>query len=167
MADRNLIAKRADTLTQVVSLIAHAGPLTISETISRTTSGIIRDTLTRTIDSIPRWPRCPIHRTQVFDPRYFGSIAHEVLSAFIAFGNSFLGCQAYSQAHKAFGRKYYTCISVTFGLMMMSYLGRVAERWRRASYSFISLRATRTPLGYSPSRRFTVGCLPFHVIRRA
>jgi len=58
---------------------------------------------------------------------------------------------------KASGRKYYTCISVVFGLMMMSYLGRAAERCSRASYSFISLAATRTPLGYSPSMHFTVG----------
>jgi hypothetical protein len=29
------------------------------------------------------------------------------------------------------------------------------------------LAGTRTPSGYSPSSRFTVGCRPFHLIRRA
>src|SRR5512135_3609133 len=51
--------------------------------------------------------------------------------------------------------------------MVMSYFGRVAERCRRASYCFISLADTRTPSGYAPWRRFTVGCWPFQVIRRA
>src|SRR5512135_908989 len=68
---------------------------------------------------------------------------------------------------KASGRNYFTCSSVILGLMIISYFGRVAERCRRASYSFISLAATRTPSGYAPWRRFTVGCNPFQVIRRA
>src|SRR3954471_5309771 len=49
----------------------------------------------------------------------------------------------------------------------MSYFGRVADRSNRASYSFISLAGTRTPSGYTPWRRFTIGCRPFQVIRRA
>src|SRR4029077_6768422 len=57
--------------------------------------------------------------------------------------------------------------SMALGLMRMSYFGRVAERCSRASYSFISLAATRTPSGYVPSKWFTVGCDPFQVIRRA
>ena len=51
--------------------------------------------------------------------------------------------------------------------MVMSYFGSVAERSRRASYGFISLAGTRTPSGYTPWSRFTVGCRPFHRIRRA
>jgi hypothetical protein len=68
---------------------------------------------------------------------------------------------------KAIGRNYFTCSSVAFGLMVMSYFGRVAERSSRASYCFISLAGTRTPSGYTPGSRFTVGCRPFHFIRRA
>jgi hypothetical protein len=71
----------------------------MSET--NTAMGIISDTLTRTIDSIPRWPVRPIHLPGVADPRCFGCIADEVLFAFVASGNSFSGCQAYSQAHKS------------------------------------------------------------------
>ncbi len=48
---------------------------------------------------------------------------------------------------KATGNNYFTCISVAFGLMVMSYFGRVAERCRRASINFISLAGTRTPSG--------------------
>src|SRR4051794_40094400 len=62
---------------------------------------------------------------------------------------------------------YFTCGSVAFGLMVMSYFGNVAERSRRASYCFISLAGTRTPSGYTPWSWFTVGCRPFHFIRRA
>src|ERR1700682_519985 len=51
--------------------------------------------------------------------------------------------------------------------MVMSYFGRIAERCSRASYGFISLAETRTPSGYLPWSRFTVGCRPFHFIRRA
>src|SRR5215210_688213 len=68
---------------------------------------------------------------------------------------------------KATGSNYFTCDSVAFGLMVMSYFGRVAERCRRASIGFISLADTRTPSGYAPCRRFTVGCRPFHFMRRA
>src|SRR5512143_973362 len=68
---------------------------------------------------------------------------------------------------KAIGRTYFTCDSASLGLMVMSYFGRVAERCRRASYGFISLAATRTPSGYVPWSRFTVGCSPFQVIRSA
>src|SRR5512135_655088 len=67
---------------------------------------------------------------------------------------------------KATGSNYFTCGSVAFGLMEMSYFGSVAERCRRASISFISLAGTRTPSGYTPWRRLTVGCSPFQVIRR-
>src|SRR5512135_1453390 len=66
----------------------------------------------------------------------------------------------------ATGSNYFTCGSVAFGLMVMSYFGSVAERCRRASISFISLAGTRTPSGYTPWRRLTVGCSPFQVIRR-
>ena len=59
---------------------------------------------------------------------------------------------------KASGRNYFTCRLVIRGLMVMSYLGSVVDRSNRASTSFISLAGTRTPSGYSPSRRFTVGC---------
>ena len=48
---------------------------------------------------------------------------------------------------KATGRSYFTCDSVSLGLMTMSYFGNVAERCSRASYGFISLAATRTPSG--------------------
>src|SRR5512142_3042659 len=51
--------------------------------------------------------------------------------------------------------------------MRMSYFGRVSERCSRASYALISLAATRTPSGYVPWSRLTVGCNPFQVIRRA
>ena len=34
---------------------------------------------------------------------------------------------------KASGRSYFTSVSATFGLMVMSYLGRVLDRCRRAS----------------------------------
>src|SRR5512143_1858017 len=57
--------------------------------------------------------------------------------------------------------------SVICPVMVMSYFGRVAERCSRASIGFISLAGTRTPSGYAPLRRFTVGCRPFHLIRRA
>src|SRR3954466_13826872 len=67
----------------------------------------------------------------------------------------------------ATGSNYFTCGSVAFGLMVMSYFGSVAERSRRASYCFISLAGTRTPSAYTPWSRFTVGCRPFHFIRRA
>ena len=49
----------------------------------------------------------------------------------------------------------------------MSYFGNVADRSSRASIGFISSAGTRTPWAYSPSSRFTVGCRPFHLIRRA
>lgn len=71
----------------------------MSET--NTAMEIIRDTLTRTIDSIPKWPVCPIHLPRVIDPRCFGSIADEVLSTFVASGSTFSGCQAYCQTHKS------------------------------------------------------------------
>jgi hypothetical protein len=58
---------------------------------------------------------------------------------------------------KATGSTYFTYCSVACGLMVMSYFGRVAERCRRASIPFISLAGTRTPSGYVPWRRFTVG----------
>src|ERR1700686_4449780 len=51
--------------------------------------------------------------------------------------------------------------------MMVSYLGSVVDRSRRASYGFISFLVMRTPSGYSPCSRFTVGCWPHHVIRSA
>ena len=69
--------------------------------------------------------------------------------------------------HKATGSNYFTAGSVALGLMVMSYFGRVVDRSSRASIAFISLAGTRTPSGYSPARRFTVGCRPFQVIRRA
>jgi hypothetical protein len=50
-------------------------------------------------------------------------------------------------APKATGNNYFTCDVVAFGLMVMSYFGRVAERCRRASINFISLAGTRTPSG--------------------
>lgn len=62
---------------------------------------IIRDKLTRMIDSIPRWPVCPIHLPRVVDPRCFGCIVGDVLSAFVVSGSTFSGCQAYSQTHKS------------------------------------------------------------------
>src|SRR5512135_1680338 len=68
---------------------------------------------------------------------------------------------------KAIGRTYFTCKSATSGLMTMSYFGRVAERCSRASYAFISLAATLTPSGYTPSRHPRVGWWPVQVIRRA
>jgi hypothetical protein len=43
------------------------------------------------------------------------------------------------------------------GLITMSYFGSVAERCSRASYGLISLAVRRTPSGYTPSRRPTVG----------
>jgi hypothetical protein len=49
----------------------------------------------------------------------------------------------------------------------MSYFGNVVDRSSRASIAFISLAGTRTPSAYSPASRFTVGCRPFHLIRRA
>src|SRR5512135_2637037 len=67
----------------------------------------------------------------------------------------------------ASGRTYFTCSSVILGLMVMSYFGRVTERCSRVLYGFISLAETRTPSGFSPWSRFTVGCNPFQVIRRA
>src|SRR5438552_14274103 len=73
----------------------------------------------------------------------------------------------YGEYRKASGRKYYSCDSVVLGLMVMSYFGRVADRCRRASYCFISLAGTRTPSGYTPCNRFTVGCCFFHVILKA
>src|SRR5512135_661736 len=75
--------------------------------------------------------------------------------------------QHLSDMAKASGRTYLTCSSVILGLMVMSYFGRVTERCSRTLYCFISLAATRTPSGYSPWSRFTVGCNPFQVIRRA
>ena len=51
--------------------------------------------------------------------------------------------------------------------MVMSYFGRVGERSSRASIAFISLAGTRTPSGYAPASRFTVGCRPLHRIRKA
>src|SRR5512143_1100988 len=72
-----------------------------------------------------------------------------------------------SNNSKAIGRNYLPIFSVVLGLMVMSYFGRVAERCRRASYCFISLAETRTPSGYAPGRRFTVGCRPFQVLRSA
>src|SRR5512135_1858602 len=72
-----------------------------------------------------------------------------------------------SDPYKAIGRTYFTRDSDSLGLMTMSYFGRVAERCNRASYGFISLAATRTPSGYSPSKCRTIGCDPFQVIRRA
>src|ERR1019366_7255594 len=53
------------------------------------------------------------------------------------------------------------------GRIVMSYLGIARERSRRASYGFISFFVRRIPSGYSPWSRFTVGCWPHHVIRRA
>jgi hypothetical protein len=50
-------------------------------------------------------------------------------------------------ALKAIGNNYFTCVSVAFGLMVMSYFGRVADRFSRASIPFISLAGTRTPSG--------------------
>jgi DNA-binding XRE family transcriptional regulator len=50
-------------------------------------------------------------------------------------------------ADKATGSNYFTCGSVAFGLMVMSYFGRVADRCRRASIPFISRAGTRTPSG--------------------
>src|SRR4051794_38435386 len=49
----------------------------------------------------------------------------------------------------------------------MSYFGNVVDRSSRVSIAFISLAGTRTPSAYSPASRFTVGCRPFHLIRRA
>jgi hypothetical protein len=51
--------------------------------------------------------------------------------------------------------------------MVMSYFGSDVERSSRASIPFISLAGTRTPSGYSPASRSTVGCRPFHLMRRA
>ena len=50
--------------------------------------------------------------------------------------------------------------------MTRSYFGRVAVRCSRASSAFISLAATLTPSGYTPSRHPTVRWRPFQVIRR-
>ena len=71
------------------------------------------------------------------------------------------------QLYKASGSNYIPCGSAALDLMVMSYFGRVAERSSRASIAFISRAGTRTPSGYSPSSRFTVGCRPFHLIRKA
>src|SRR5262245_55324110 len=48
---------------------------------------------------------------------------------------------------KATGNNYFTGVSVAFGLMVISYFGRVAERCRRASINLISLAGTFTPSG--------------------
>ena len=48
--------------------------------------------------------------------------------------------------------------------MVMSYFGRAAARSSRASIAFISLAGTRTPSGYSPANRFTVGYYSEHKV---
>jgi len=52
-------------------------------------------------------------------------------------------------------------------LLRYSRPGAIRNGSNLTSCSFISLAAPRTPSGYSPSRRFTVRCRPFHFIRRA
>src|SRR5271167_4714910 len=54
-----------------------------------------------------------------------------------------------------------------FGRITISYFGNAFERSKRASYGFISFLVRQTPSGYSPCRRFTVGCWPHQLIRRA
>ena len=56
---------------------------------------------------------------------------------------------------KAIGRTYFTCDSVSLGLMTMSYFGRVAARSSRASYGFIArepLEALRNHLQKTTAR---------------
>jgi len=68
-----------------------------------------------------------------------------------------LGAELLVGEAKATGSNYFTAGSADRGLIVISYFGSAAERCSRASIAFISLAGTRTPAGYSPDNRFTVG----------
>src|SRR5262249_52963105 len=54
-----------------------------------------------------------------------------------------------------------------FGLMVISYFGKVADRSKRALYVFISALGTLTLAAYAFSNLSTTGCFFLQVIRKA